>query len=150
MNIDDDLGFAQFLGQALVLPPKLLNLLVLRIPFGLGAALMRGQTLEDAGLPLATPSDQVRGVEALAALQGADGSGLSGGGIGLCEDAQFVFGGEGSALGVGDDLRVRSWWGGRLGRDGFARRRTPAGLAPFGLPTFRGGQNRGGSPVIHA
>jgi hypothetical protein len=29
-----------------------------------------------------------------------------------------------------------------LVRDGFARRRTPGGLAPLGLPTFRGGQNR--------
>jgi len=64
----------------------------------------------------------VRGVEAFAVLQGADGAGLSGGGVGLSQDAQFIFDGEGSALGVGDDLRVQTRRGGRLGRDGFARR----------------------------
>jgi hypothetical protein len=42
---------------------------------------------------------------------------LSGGGVGLSQHAQFVFGGEGSALGVGDHLRVRSWRGGRFGRE---------------------------------
>ena len=145
MNINDDLGFAQFLGQALVLPAEFLHLLFLRIAFGLGAALVRSQALKNAGLPLATPGDQVRGVKAFAALQGTDGAGLSSGGVGLSQDAQFVFGGEGSALGVGDNLRVRSWRGGRLGRDGFTRRCTPFGLAPLALPTFRGGQNRGGS-----
>ena len=49
----------------------------------------------------------MRGVEAFAALQGADGAGLSGGGIGLSQNAQFLLGGEGPALGVGDDLRIR-------------------------------------------
>jgi hypothetical protein len=62
----------------------------------LGPRLFGGQALENAGLPLATPSDQVRGVKALTALQGADGA--------------------------GDNLRVRSRQGGRLGRDGLARR----------------------------
>jgi hypothetical protein len=145
LNINDDLGFAQFLGQALVLPAEFLHFLFLRIAFGLGAALVRSQALENAGLPLATPGDQVRGVKAFAAQQGADGAGLSGGGIGLSQDTQFVFRGEGSALGVGDNLRVRSRRGGRLGRDGFTRRCTSVDLASLGLPTFRGGQNRGGS-----
>ena len=113
MNINDDLGFAQFLGQALVFPAEFLQFLFLGIPFGLGAALVRSQAIENAGLPLATPGDQVRGVKALAALQGADGAGLNGGGVGLSQDAQFVFGGEGSALGVGDNLRVRARRGGR-------------------------------------
>jgi hypothetical protein len=45
----------------------------------------------------------------IAPQQGTDGAGLSGGGVGLSQHAQFVFGGEGSALGVGDHLRVRSW-----------------------------------------
>ena len=115
MNIDDDLGFTQFLGQALVVPAEFLHFLFLRITFGLGAALVRGQSLENAGLPLATPSDQVRGVKTFAAQQGADGAGLCGGGVGLSQDAQFVFGGEGSALGTGDNLRVGR---GRAGASG--------------------------------
>src|SRR5205085_4625751 len=72
LDIDDNRGFTQFLGQALVLPAELLHFLFLRIPFGLGAALVRGQALENAGLTFATPSDEVRGVKAFAALQGAD------------------------------------------------------------------------------
>jgi hypothetical protein len=125
LNINDDLGFAQFLGQALVLPAEFLHFLFLRIAFGLGAALVGSQALENGGFPLATPCDQVRGVKAFAALQGSDGAWLCGGGIGLGQDALFVFGREGPALGVGDNLRVRSRRGGRLGRDGFARRCTP-------------------------
>jgi hypothetical protein len=145
LNVDDDFGFTQFLGEALVLAAEFLHFVVQRIPFGLGAALVRGQALENSGLPLATPRDQVRGVEAFAALQGADGAGVSGGGVGFSQDAQFVLGGEGAALGAGDDLRVRSRQGGRLRRDGLARRYTPGGLAPLGLRTFRSGQNREGS-----
>jgi hypothetical protein len=67
LNINDHLGFAQFLGQALVLPAEFLDLFLLRTAFGLGAALVWGQALENAGLPLAAPADQVRGVQAFAA-----------------------------------------------------------------------------------
>jgi len=63
LNINDDLGFTQLLGQALVVLAELLYLLILRIAFGLGAALVRGQALENAGPPLATPGGQVRGVK---------------------------------------------------------------------------------------
>src|SRR5438270_2335073 len=69
LDIDDDSGFTQFLGQALVLPAELLHFLFLRIAFGFWAALVRGQALENAGLTFATPSDEVRGVKAFAALQ---------------------------------------------------------------------------------
>jgi hypothetical protein len=145
LNINDNLGFAQFLGQALVLPTEFLDLLLLRTAFGLGAALVRGQALENAGLSFATPGDQVRGVQALAAQQGSDGAGLCGGSIGLGQNALLVVGREGPAPGVGDNLRVWSGRGGRLGGNGFARHYTPVGLDPLGLPTFRGGQNREGS-----
>jgi hypothetical protein len=142
LNIDDNRGFTQFLRQALVLPAEFLHFLFLRVALGLGAALVRGQALENASLPFATPGDQVRGVEALAAQQRADGTRLSGGRIGLGQNAQFVFAGETPALGIGDNLRVRSWRGGRLGRDGLACRRTSVGLASLVLPTFRGRQDR--------
>src|SRR5208282_6911548 len=42
LDIDDNSGFTQFLGQALVLPAELLHFLLLRIAFGLRAALERG------------------------------------------------------------------------------------------------------------
>src|SRR5436305_11190714 len=58
LDIDNNRGFTQFFGQALVLPAELLHFLFLRIPFGFGTALMRSQALKDAGLPLATPSDE--------------------------------------------------------------------------------------------
>jgi hypothetical protein len=57
-------------------------------------------------LALAVPSGQVRGVEALAAQQRTDVSGL-GAGIGLFEDAQFVLCREALALGAGSHL---GWW----------------------------------------
>ena len=107
MDINDDLGLTQLLGQALILATEFLVLFLERTAPGLGAALVRSQALEDAGLALATPSDEVRRVQALAALQGANGAGLGGGGIRFRQDAQFVLGGEGPTLGVGDDLRVR-------------------------------------------
>jgi hypothetical protein len=145
LNIDDDLGFTQLLGQALVFPTEFLHLFLLRIASGLGAALMRGQTLEHAGLPLAPPCDQVRRVQPLAPKQGADAAGLSGRGIGLCQDALFVFSRKRPALGVGDHLRIGARLGRPLGRDGFALPSTTGVLASLGLPTFRGGQNRRGS-----
>jgi len=104
-----------------------------------------GEALENAGLPLATPGDEVRGVKAFAALQGTDGARLSGGGIGLSQNPQFVLSGEGAALGISDHLRVWPRRAGWLGRDGFACRCTPVGLASLVLPTFSGRQNRGRS-----
>jgi hypothetical protein len=45
---------------------------------------------------------------------------LSSGGISLSQNPQFVLGGKGPALGIGDHLWVWSRRAGRLGRDGFA------------------------------
>ena len=69
--------------EALVLPTQFLHLLILRIAFGLGAALVRGQALEHAGLSLTPPRDQVGGVEAFAAQQGSDAAGVGRSGISL-------------------------------------------------------------------
>src|ERR1019366_1047618 len=69
LNIDDNRGFTQLLRQALVLPAELLHFLLLRIAFGLGAALERGQAFENASLPLTTPGGQVRGVKSFATKQ---------------------------------------------------------------------------------
>ena len=117
----------------------------LRIASGLRAALMRGQTFQHAALAFAPPGDQMRRVQTLAPEQGPDAAGLSGRGIGLLQNALFVFSRERPTLGVGDHLRVRARLGRRLGRDGFARLSTTGVLTSLGLRTFRGGQNRRGS-----
>ena len=118
MNIYNDLGFAQLLGQVLVFPEEFLQLFFLRTPLGLGAALVRGQALENTGQALPAPGDEVRGVKPFTALQGSDGARLSGSGIGLSQNPQFVLRREGAALGVNDYLRVWSRRTGRLGRHG--------------------------------
>ena len=100
----------------MVLPAEFLYFFIQRIGFRLGTPPVRGQTLENAGLALPTPGDQVRGVKTFAAQKGADRAGLRGGGIGFGQDALFVLGRESAALGVGDNLRVWSRWGGRRGR----------------------------------
>ena len=79
LDVNDDLGPAQVLNQPLVVPTQFLQLLCLRIALGLGATLVRGQALKNASLALATPGDQVRGVEAFTREQGSDCAGLSGG-----------------------------------------------------------------------
>ena len=144
LNINDDGGLAQFLGEALVLPTQFLHLFFLRIASGLGAALVRGQALDHAGLPLTPPRDQVGGIEAFTAQQGSDAAGVGRGSISFCQDGQFVVGSEGPTLSGGDHFRVRPRRAGRLGRYGFARPSTAGVLASLGLPTFRGRQNRRG------
>src|SRR3982751_1070999 len=133
-NVNDDLGLTQFLGQTLVFTTEFLYFVFLRTAFRLGAALVWGQAPDNAGLPLTTPGDQRRGIKALASQKGANRAGLGSSDISFGQDALFVFGREGAALGVGDDLRIRSWRGRRLGRDGFTCRCTPGGPAPLRRP----------------
>jgi len=68
-----------------------------RVGFGgFPAAFGRGETADSAGLALAAPIGEVRGVEALPAQDGADAAGV-GGTVDLGEDAQLVLCGEGAA-----------------------------------------------------
>ena len=71
----------------------------------LGLRLWGVKPLRMPAWPFAAPRDQVRGVEALAAQQGADGSGFCRS-VGLGQDPLLILGGEGPSLGGGDDLRV--------------------------------------------
>ena len=114
MNIDDDGGLTQFLGQALVLPAELQVFLFLRVVFGLRTALVRGQSFENACLPLAPPRDQVGGIEGFAAQQGSDGAGVSSGGVGLGQDAKLVLGGKSPTLGGGNNFRIRQSRGAKV------------------------------------
>ena len=140
MNLDDDFGLAEPLGEALVLAAELLEFRIEGMVLGLGAALAGGEGLEDAGLAFAPPGDEMGGVQALAAQQGADGAGEAGV-VGLLEDAELVFGGEGTAPGFGDDLGIGTGEGPQLG-GGFARRCAALALTTLGLTALRGGQNR--------
>ncbi len=83
---------------------------------------MWSQSLENSGLPFTPPSDQMRGVKTFATLQGTDRTRLSGGGISLSQNPQFVLGigSKGPALCIGDHLWFWSRRAGRLGRDGEA------------------------------
>ncbi len=143
LNIDDDPGFTQFLGQALVLPAKSLHLLVLRIAFRLGAALGGVKSLRTPACRSrrqvtkceeCRPSRRSKAPMAPGWVTAASASAR----IRCLYSAVKV-----PALGVGDNLRVRARRGRRLGRYGFAGRCTPVG----------NGQNRGGrrraSVVLH-
>ena len=70
--------------------------------------------------------------------------------VGFGQDALFVLGGEATALGLGDDLRVGV--GVRFGA-GFAASGTPVALASLGLPTCHRQQSRwrrrGNLMVVH-
>lgn len=105
MNIDDDFGFAQLFGEALVFAAQLFEFRRKGVVLGFGAALLWGEGLEVGGVAFAAPVGQERGVETFAAEESADSAGTFGL-IGLGEDAEFVFGGEASALGLGDDFGI--------------------------------------------
>jgi hypothetical protein len=65
-----------------------------RVDFdGLAAALARNQRAEGTGVALPAPVGEGRGVDALAAQNGADATGFRGA-IGLGKNAQLVLGGE--------------------------------------------------------
>jgi hypothetical protein len=137
LNIDHDLGFTQFLGEALGLAAQLLVFFSDGIALGLGAALLRRQRLENASfVPLAAPGRQQRRIQAFAAKDRADTAGALGL-VGLGQDALFVFGGEAAALGLRHDLGIGV--GGCVAAGG-----TPVTLAPLGLPPSHRRQNAGG------
>ena len=78
MDIDDDFGFAQLFGEALVFAAQLFDFCGEGVVLGFGAALLWGEGLEVGGVAFAAPVGQERGVEAFAAEQGADAAGAFG------------------------------------------------------------------------
>ena len=138
LNVDDDLGFAQLFGKARVVLLKFLNFLLRRIALGLGAALLRSQRVANAGGALAPPSRQQRRVQPFPAEERSDATGAFRL-VGFGQDALFVLGGEATALGLGDDLRVGV--GVRFGA-GFAASGTPVALAALRSLSLRSGSLR--------
>jgi hypothetical protein len=149
LDIDNNLGFAQLLGEALVILVQFLIFFLDGIALGFRAAFWGSQGLAHAGRPLAPPGRQQRRVQSLAAEQRPDATGAFGP-FGLGEDAFFIVGGEAAALGLGHDFRVGV--GLRFGA-GFAARGTPVALASLGLPTCHRQQSRwrrrGNLMVVH-
>jgi len=94
------------------LTAEFLVILLHRIALGLGAAFVRPQALQNAGLAFATPSGYERRVQTFAPEQSADRAGLAGGGIEFSQDTLFVFAGEGSSPRVGSNFGIWSWWSG--------------------------------------
>ena len=139
LNVNDDLGFAQFLREALVLEAQLLVFLGHRITLGLGAAFAGGQSLQRSGLSLATPGCQQRGIQSFTAQQRSDTAGALGL-VGLGQNTLLVFGAEAAARGLRHDLGIGV--GPLRDEGGFAVRGTALALATLGFPPSHGRQNR--------
>jgi hypothetical protein len=94
LEIDDCFGAHQAARQTAILPLQECHFGCQRIRFGgLWAALGRHQRANSPGIPEPAPVGQCRGVDALAAQDGAHPA-FFGGPIGLGQDAQLVLGGE--------------------------------------------------------
>ena len=128
LDIDDDFGFAQLFGEALIFAAQLFEFCGEGIELGFGAALLWGEGLEVGGVAFAAPVGQQRRVETFAAEEGTDAADTSGL-IGFGKNAEFEFGGEASALGLGDDFGI-GMGGGRRGDGGkrllFIHRENPS------------------------
>src|SRR5438034_11353807 len=72
LDVDNDLGFAQLLGQVVVCTLQLLVLFGKRTSLGLRSTLPRLEPLPNAGISFAPPLDQDRGVQTFAAQQRTD------------------------------------------------------------------------------
>jgi hypothetical protein len=146
LNVDDNLGFAQLFGEALVLLVQLLNFFLDGIAFGLRPPLLWSQGLADAGGALAPPGRQQRRIQSFAAEQCSDAAGTFGL-AGFRQDAVFVLGSEAAALGLGHDFRVG------VGGAGVGVRGTPVAFATLRLPPSHGRQRRrqrsGNLIVVH-
>jgi len=71
LNVNDDLGLAQFFLQPLILPPQLLVLRAKRIVFRLRPAFM-GERCFYGGFPFSSPSCQGRGIDPFTTQQFTD------------------------------------------------------------------------------
>jgi hypothetical protein len=125
LNLNDNFGFAQLFTEVLVFAAQFLILFIERVTLGLGTPLLGRQGMQDAGGALLSPGHQVRGVQALAAEQGAQGSRLLFRLIGFSQDALLVLSRKNPAFGFGDDLGIGPGGGTGMG-GGFACRSTPS------------------------
>ena len=138
MNFNDQFGLAERIGQPGVVAPQALELFLLRIQPGLGATGFGRQSLPHGGIAFVPPHRQMGRVESFAPEQRSNPTGLSLGGVGFLQNAEFVLHREPPPFGVGHYLRI-GW-----GRCIFACRSTLGGLATLDLPAFRARQKSWG------
>ena len=112
MNIDDDIGLAQILGELLDIATQLLILFGERIAGRLGPALPRRQSLKSAGFLFFAPGRHQRRIQTMAAKQRADTAGAFGL-LDLGQNALLELGGEMATLGLRHDFGIGA--GGREG-----------------------------------
>jgi hypothetical protein len=91
LNLDDQLGIIQLLGQADIGGLQLVDLLYQWADNHFGAALLGCEGIELSLFALPPPSAQVRRVQAFTAQQGTYCAGILSG-IGLVEDGQLILG----------------------------------------------------------
>jgi len=105
LDSDDGLGTRQSQRQTRVVSLKSRHFGGERVGFsGLWAALGRRQCAEGTGVALPAPVGESRGVEALAAQNGSDATGVSRA-IRVGENAQLILGGEDPAARASGELR---------------------------------------------
>ena len=135
LDIDDDVGLAQLLVEARILPLQLLHFVCQGMALGLGPAFLRSQGLPNPLNSFSSPIGQQRGVQTFATEKRADAAADGGSRLRFAQDAHFVFRGVATPLGSGHDFGVRM----RGGRQGFGRdwRSTALRLATLASASFR-------------
>ena len=133
LNVDNDLCFAQFFPEVLILALQLLVLVVERAALGLGAAFLWRQRQQDSRGAFVSPRRQMGRVQAFPSEQGANAAKFIFDLIGLGQDALLVLACENAPLRFGDDLGI---WAANV--DGGGSR-----LALLGLITALYGQRSG-------
>ena len=152
LDVDDDLRFAELFRQLANLSAQFLVFLRPWVMRGSRTAFARLQGLADAGLAFPPPARQMRGIQTLPAKQRTNSTGNGGGRISFFENANFVFGGKRTTLGLGHDFRISSRRGAqrsaRFGCRSTTRRLTKRACAPFrGSQTPRGKNNTKRIPI---
>ena len=75
LDINDDVGLAQFFRQSEILATQLLHFNCDGIAFHFAAPALGGQALPDTGGPFPPPTHKRRGIQPFAPEQGADAAG---------------------------------------------------------------------------
>jgi hypothetical protein len=135
LDVDDDVGLAQLLVEARILPLQLFHFVCQRMALGLGPAFLRSQGLPHPLSSFTSPIDQQRGVQTFAREKRTDAAADGGSRLRFAQDAHFVFRGIATPLGSSHDFGVRM----RGGRRGFGRdwRSTALRLATLASASFR-------------
>ena len=153
LNVDDDVSFTQILTQTGVLTTERLIFFFQGMALGLRPAFLRSQRFADALVTLASPRDQVRGIQTLAAKQRSNPAPRRRCGMVLFEDALLIFRGETAPLGFGNHFGIhpqsRRDSGNRFGCRCTALRLATLAFAPFRASQTPRGKNHTKRIPVH-